>query len=312
MKAIINGLLGRQRKGVFLDGKVLVDGTDNRGVELLESWASFIVTDNEKQAKDLFNNESVHVICGDRTSVEVSSKWASLAACVPEDETEFGFYAYRISEFGGMIVYSYENLFSTDDEYAMKEHFKRCRDVFGIRIEYHIQEDGKRYLVGRRMHINLLTFLEFDDFQKLFVEPIVDTSLVETKVKFKFQPVWSRPEKFSEKETPQWKNDFFFAAEATSSSFFDDAVKPKFLGGAIEVPNHEQLAVLLASGAIDKEVTLEDGRIVILKGTERLSTKDKIKYDLEGNPVAKIEQQVRNTLVYGLDMTNGEFFELGE
>jgi len=311
MKKIINGLLGKQRKGVFLDGKVLVGGDDSRGVEILESWASYVVTDSETQAKDLFKNESVNVLHGNRNIVEISAKWASLTACVPANETEFGFYAYRLSEFGGLIVYSYENLFSVDDEYAMKEHFKRCRDVFGIRVEHHIKDNGKNYLVGRRMHLNLLTMLEFDDFQKLFVGPILDASITETKIRFKFRQVWQRPLKFIEKETPVWKNDFFFDEQESANSFFDDVAKPKFLGGAIEIPNHEQLAVLLASGAIDKEVTLKDGRIVILKGTERLSTKDKIKYDLEGNPTAKIEQQVRNTLVYGLDMTNGEFFELG-
>jgi len=311
MKKIIDGLLGRQRKGVFLDGKVLVGGSDDRGVEILESWASYVVTDSETQAKDLFKNESVNVLHGDRNTVEVSGTWASLTACAPANETEFGFYAYRISEFGGLIVYSYENLFSISDKDAMKEHFKKCRDIFGIRVEHHIQEDGKRYLVGRRMHTNLLEMLEFDDFEKLFMGPIVDASLTETKIKFRFKQVWQHPQKFIEKETPVWKNDFFFNEQVSTTSFFNDVVKPKFLGGAIEVPNHEQLTVLLASGAIDKEVTLQDGRIVILKGTERLSVKSKIKYDLEDNPVAKIEQQVRNTLIYGLDMTNGEFFELG-
>ena len=311
MKKIINGLLGKQRKGVFLDGKVLVGGSDDRGVEILESWASYVITDSETQAKDLFKNESINVLYGDRNSVEVSGGWASLTACVPENEIELNFYIHRISEFGGLIVYGYENLFSPDDNDAMKEHFKMCRDVFGIRVEHHIQEDGKRYLVGRRMHTNLLNMLEFDDFKKLFVGPIVDASITKTKIRFRFKQVWQHPILFLEKETPDWKNDFFFEEQMSTASFFDDVTKPKFLGGTIEIPNHEQLAVLLASGAIDKEVTLEDGRIVILKGTERLSTKNKIKYDIEGNPTAKIEQQVRNTLVYGLDMTNGEFFELG-
>lgn len=309
MKKIIDGLLGKQRKGVFLDGKVLKNGEDSRGVEILNSWSSYVLTEKEEQAKELFDNEYISVVYGNKSNVSISQNWAALTACIPNDETDFDFFVNRTSQANGLIVYSYENL-SFDDEYIMKEHFERCRDLYGIKIEQHLQEDGKKYLIGRRTHKSLLNLLEFDEFKKLFYGPIIDTSIIKIHLKFKDRAYWNHPTRFFEKETPVWKNDFFFESENILASFFDDAVKPKFLGGTIEVPNHERLIILLASGAINKEVETDDGRIVILKGTERISYDRHLKYDIEGNVIGEIEKQVRNTLIYEFDMTNGEFSEL--
>lgn len=309
MQKLVEGIIGKRMTAVFFDGKVLESGSAVQNIVPHENWTPYVITEDEAQAKELFADEKNKVVYGNKQTVEISEKWSPFTVCAPKSYTEFIFYAQRLTEMDGVMIYSYENLFSNDDIAAMKKHFEVCRDVLGLRNKQHVQEDGKRYLIATRTSVLLAAKEEFEkNFLPLFMGPVIDVDV--TRVVFKSKPYWNHPYFFREIEPLEWKNDYFFTQQTCKDAFFKDIGKPKFLGGAIEVPNHEQVTVLIASGAINSEIILDDGRIVTLKGTESVSTKERVKMDLEGNPKAFVEQKVRQTLVYGLDMTNGEFFKL--
>ena len=306
MKKIAKSLIGKMSSAVLVDGKCL-----NAGFESQEQWTTYVLSQDEEQTKELFYKDEAQVLLGTANEVLISSSWAKAVCFIPKDYIEFQYFCNRATEFQGIVVYSYDNLFDCSDEKAMKKHFDICTEIIGIINMNVVMENGKKYLVGYRTHKNLLTFENFDKFKAMFYSPVIDTSI--TKLKFNgLRTQWSHPNEFQEKEVPDWKTEYLFKQQTITEGFFSDTVKPKFTGGTVELPNHEQLAILLASGAIDREVELADGRIVVLKGTEIISTKERIKRDLEGNAAALVRQQVRNTVLYELDLTNGIFSELSD
>ncbi len=305
MLKTFQNLSGKRSTAVLIDGKLLQD----KRMEIQEHQHSHVITNDLSLAKELFKIDTVHVVQGTNEELNISPNWAAYTVCAPLNAEEFSYYAQKVSDLSGFIIYSIDFL-DVSNEREMHTHFDNCDGLYNLIHTNLVEENGHRYLIARRQNASLLTHRSFDDFKALFYGPIVDSTKIAVKVKGDFSH-WSHPMFFKEDEIPQWKNDFFFEAQSISDDFFDDIVKPKFIGSTAEVPNHEQIAILLASGAIDKEVTLADGRIVILKGTEVISTKEKTLYDLEGEEKAFVEQQVRNTLIYELDMTNGLFSKLG-
>ena len=292
---------------LLVDGRVLVGGKSGIDMQIQESWRAHVLSFDRTQAQNLFEQE-ISVLEGNCDMVEVSTGWSPFTVCVPANHKELGWFIYRTQEIYGMVMYSYEDLFDDQDEYSMKSHFEFCQEI-GLRHKDLVLENGKKYLIGYRVHKSLMTMLDFEDFAQLFYGPVIDSMSINIKYNSK-DLKWSFPAIFREKSVPSWKSDFFFAKGVAKDAFFAEIAKPKFLGGTIEMPNHEQITVLIASGAINQEVLLDDGRIVILKGTEQISSKSRTKLDIEGNPKVLIDQQIRETLVYGLDMTNGEFFKL--
>lgn len=289
-------------------GNILIDGRCLKGgLTLQENWKPFVVTDDEVQAKELFAKEGMQVVCGRTQTINVSTNWAKATLCEPTKTTEFKWFARRVSEINGLIIYTFDSLFDSTNEDALKAHYDLCYEVLNIENVNIVHENGKNYLIGYRLPKGLFGFrASFEEFKKLFVGPYVDGAT--TKVKLKgLRTKFLEPDEFQEKEYPDWKTEVLFSQETSREKLFADAVKPKFTGGTIELPNHEQLAILLASGSIDREVELADGRIVVLKGTEMISTKKRIKTSLEGEPIALVEQQVRNTVLYELDLTNATF-----
>ena len=305
MKKIFQNLSGKRSMTVYLDGRIIETGE----LEVLEHQNTYVLSDRESQAKELFSNEKTDVVCGSHDTVRVSESWASLVACAPKNKEEFKHFSERASQINGIIVYSYDDLFDCKNEREMRDHFHACINLYGLIHINHIQENGKRYLIAKRTHTTLINRVGFESLASLFCGPIIDSSILAVKIVSR-NAGWSYPSVFTENHISIWKSNHFFELENTVDSFFETASKPKFVGGSIEIPNHEQIAILLASGSIDKEIVLADGRIVILKGTEQLSVKNRVKLDLEGKPVAHIEQQVRNTVIYELDMTHGDFCKL--
>ena len=302
MTKLAESVVDKRHGNILIDGKCL-----KGGLVLQENWKPFVVTDDEVQAKELFAQEGMNVVCGKSQTVNVSTNWAKAALLEPKKSNDFKWFARRISEINGIIIYTFDDLFDSTDEDALKMHYDLCYEVLDIENVNIVYENGKKYLVGYRLPKGLLGFrASFEEFKKLFVGPHVDAASIKIKLKG-LRTKFLEPEEFQEKEYPDWKTEVLFSQETSRDKLFADAVKPKFTGGTIELPNHEQLAILLASGSIDREVELADGRIVVLKGTELISTKDRIKFNLEGEPVAKVEQQVRNTVLYELDLTNATF-----
>lgn len=303
---IAETVIDKRASALLIDGRCI-----DAGLELQEQWQPYIITKNKEQAKALYEDDKNHVLQGGINDVLISTNWAKAAVFMPENYPEFKFFTQRVTALEGIVIYSFNQLFKEKENFedALKKHFDVCREVLGINNTTLVQENGKKYLVGFRTHKTLLSHQKFDDFKKLFYGPIIDVSI--TKIRLKgITTRWFHPSEFQEKEQPEWKTDYLFEQQTTTEKFFSDAIKPKFLGGTVELPNHEQLAILLASGAIDREVELADGRIVVLKGTEFIDTKERIKCDIEGKPNALVKQQVRNTVLYELDLTNGEFSKL--
>ncbi len=88
--------------------------------------------------------------------------------------------------------------------------------------------------------------------------------------------------------------------------FFDELRKASLSSSSIEHPNDGQSAILIASGALNKEVTLSNKNRVVLKGT---TTKYKVNTEVEGSggdTVVKSTDAYK-TVVYGLNLTHGQF-----
>ena len=304
MTNIAKNIVDKRAAAVLIDGKCISDG-----LELQEQWTPYIFTKDEEQAKNLYQQERNIVVCGNVHNINISINWAKAAIFEPENYTEFEFFCKRVSELEGIVIYSYDKLFDATKENELKKHFDACTEVFQINNIDLLQENGKNYLIGYRMPKGILFRENFETFKKLFVGPYIDAVTKQIKIKG-IKSRWFHPAEFQEKKYPAWKTEMLFEQETTSDKLFTEGLKPKFMGGTIEIPNHEQLAILLASGAIDQEVELADGRIVVLKGTEMVSHEDHIKFDLDGNPVAKVDKQIRNTLLYELDLTNATFSKL--
>ncbi len=79
------------------------------------------------------------------------------------------------------------------------------------------------------------------------------------------------------------------------------------LNSSIEHPNEGQAAILIASGALNKQLTLSDGNVVILKGTSTKFQKESPQIGNSGNVETVKLIDSYKTVVYGLSITHGQF-----
>jgi len=306
--------MSKQRASYLFDGKVL-----QNGVELNANLSPYVITEDEKQAKEIYgiktesdgiwSEANIKVICGKKAELAVSENWASFCAVDPTGYAEFNWYTNIVSEFNGVIVYSFDNLFKIGDERTLRRHWELCSVALGVINHKVIQEDGKMYMVAVKTIKSISESISYDDFLKLFMFPVEDASMA--KVTGPKRKSWTYPMAFHENEMQEWKLESMFEQSKGADALFGSLCKPKFIGGSIEVPNHEQIAILMASGAFNNEMVLRDGRIVSIKGTERVNKKSRVKYDTDGKPKAFIEQKVRNTEIMLLDLTNDCFQRIG-
>ena len=77
----------------------------------------------------------------------------------------------------------------------------------------------------------------------------------------------ARPLLFKEIDTPRWKIEQYLKKSKLKKNFFDELKHSNMMNASIEHPNEGQAAILIASGALNKEVTLQNGERIILKGT---------------------------------------------
>lgn len=116
-----------------------------------------------------------------------------------------------------------------------------------------------------------------------------------------------QPEMFKEIQTPRWKIEEILAKSKLKKVFFDELRQASMLNSSIEHPNDGQAAILIASGALNKRLTLANGDEVILKGTSTKEKKASGQMDEKGSiSTVKLVDHYK-TVVYGLNLTHGQF-----
>jgi hypothetical protein len=205
---------------------------------------------------------------------------------------------------GGVLILVI-NPSSADDKMAEALRKQGYRPMFSFYDENNedYKKFGQFFLVFQQQLPNFRASLE--RFYSLFENPIsinsdfeVEKILVKTGV---------RPEMFKEIETPRWKVEEQLKKSKLKKVFFDELRKASMLNSSIEHPNEGQAAILIASGALNKKVTLANGDEVILKGTSTKEKKSSSQMDEKGNIGSVKLVDHYKTVVYGLNLTHGQF-----
>lgn len=138
---------------------------------------------------------------------------------------------------------------------------------------------------------------------------------VDINSEFEFQKneikTGTAPDIFDEVVLPVWKINEYHKKSNLEDRFFKELHEAKQISRSIEHLNDGQSAIMIASGFLDKEVTLNDGKRVILKGTTSKTTKENL--DLSGASeeclgIVKVSENYK-TLLYGLNLTDGHFIK---
>jgi hypothetical protein len=117
----------------------------------------------------------------------------------------------------------------------------------------------------------------------------------------------ANPEMFKEIDMPRWKVEQHLAKSKLKKVFFDELRQANMLNSSIEHPNDGQAAILIVSGALNKKLTLANGDEVILKGTSTKEKKANSQMDENGNVSSVKLVDHYKTVVYGLNLTHGQF-----
>lgn len=156
------------------------------------------------------------------------------------------------------------------------------------------------------LHRQLLNFrASIGKFMSLFENPVnIDEDIDFEKISIR---TGVEPKMFKEIEVPRWKIEEVLVKSKLKKHFFDELRQVSMFNSSIEHPNEGQSAILIASGALNKKLTLKNGDEVILKGT---STKEKIANEQidEMGIVSSVKLTDHyKTVVYGLNLTHGQF-----
>ena len=196
---------------------------------------------------------------------------------------------------------------SADEEMAKKLQLQGYKPI----ISFYDSENqdyknyGQFFMV---LHKQLPNFrASINSFINLFENPLdIDSDIDFEKISIK---TGGEPQMFKEIEVPRWKIEESLAKSKLKKVFFDELRKANLLNSSIEHPNEGQAAILIASGALNKEVTLYNGETVILKGT---STKVKTNTE-QANESGNIDKvkivDSYKTVVYGLNLSRGQFLK---
>lgn len=118
----------------------------------------------------------------------------------------------------------------------------------------------------------------------------------------------TEPQTFKEIHIPRWKIEKHLNKSKLKKVFFDELRQVGMHNGSIEHPNDGQAAILIASGALNKKITLINGDDVILKGTSTKGRKQISKMDeTTGEVDAARLVDFYKTVVFGLNLTHGQF-----
>jgi len=205
---------------------------------------------------------------------------------------------------GGVLILVI-NPSSADSEMAKKLQLQGYKPVISFYDPNN--EDYKRY--GQFFCIFLQQLSNFrasiDKFQSLFEQPLnIDDDIDFEKINIK---TGTEPAMFKEIDTPRWKIEKKLEKSNLRKIFFDEMKTASMLNSSIEHPNEGQAAILIASGALNKQLTLSDGNEVILKGTSSKFRKEAPQIGDSGNVETVKLVDSYKTVVYGLNLTCGQF-----
>jgi len=117
----------------------------------------------------------------------------------------------------------------------------------------------------------------------------------------------AKPKMFKEIEVPRWKIEVQLQKSKLKDLFFNDLKVAGLQKKSIESPNEGQAALLIASGALNKEITLANKDRVILKGSsKKIQTEFEKTNELGEVTSVKVVDSYK-TVIYGLNLTNGKF-----
>jgi len=115
------------------------------------------------------------------------------------------------------------------------------------------------------------------------------------------------PHNFRETVTPRWKIEESLKTSNLKKLFFQELRHHGLRAKSIEHPNEGQSAMLIASGALNQELTLANGDRVILKGSSTKHQRQTEEINGDGNiDKVKLVDNYK-TVVYGLNLTHGQF-----
>lgn len=275
---------------------------------------TFAVELDENRAKVASSREIGKVLNSDALSgIRKSNHWVGLNFLNPPYdldaqgnrlELEFVERWGLTTAIGGVLILVI-NPSSADDKMAEALRKQGYRPMFSFYDEHNddYKKFGQFFLVFQQQLPNFRASLE--KFYSLFENPIsinsdfeIEKILIKTGVK---------PEMFKEIDTPRWKVEEQLAKSKLKKVFFDELRQASMLNSSIEHPNQGQAAILIASGALNKKVTLANGDEVILKGTSTKERKSSGQMDDSGNiSTVKLTDHYK-TVVYGLNLTHGQF-----
>jgi len=205
---------------------------------------------------------------------------------------------------GGVLILVI-NPSSADDKMAEALRKQGYRPMFSFYDESNedYKKFGQFFLVFQQQLPNFRASIE--RFYSLFENPInIDSDFEVEKILIK---TGVKPEMFKEIDTPRWRIDEQLKKSKLKKVFFDELRQASMLNSSIEHPNQGQAAILIASGALNKKVTLANGDEVILKGTSTKEKKHNPQMDESGNVSAVKLVDHYKTVVYGLNLTHGQF-----
>jgi len=196
---------------------------------------------------------------------------------------------------------------SADEEIANKLKLQGYQPVVSFYDPEN--EDYKKYgqffIVLKKQLPNFRASI--DKFISLFKSPInIDGDIEIEKITIR---TGAEPQMFKEIDIPRWKIDEQLQKSKVKKILFDELRQASMISRSIEHPNEGQAAILIASGALNKKVTLNDSSEVILKGTSTKFTKEMAQTNDLGvvNSVKRVDSY--KTVVYGLDLTHGQFIK---
>jgi len=205
---------------------------------------------------------------------------------------------------GGVLILVI-NPSSADEKMASKLRLQGYRPMYSFYDPNN--EDYKNYgqffMILQKQLPNFRASI--DKFKNLFLNPInLDSDIEIEKISFR---TGIQPQMFNEIVIPRWKIEKQLQKSKLKKIFFDELRVGGFLNSSIENPNEGQSAILIASGALNKTLTLENGDEVILKGTSNKEETEVPQTDEDGNITTVKLLDNYKTVVYGLNLTHGQF-----
>ena len=276
---------------------------------------NFAVELNQDRAKIAAERNIMKVLNADAINgVRKSTKWAGFNFLNPPydrgadgERLELKFVErWGNATIEGGVMMLVINPSSADEDMAKKlilQGYKVLWSVFDPDNEDY-KNFGQYFILLKRVRENFRA--DLDEFMIPFTEPM---SLDDFEEVEKIRPKRGcPPPMFKEIDIPQWKMNDLLSRSNLKKVFFDDMRKGSFKGGSIEVPNEGQAAILIASGKLNRKITLVNGDEVILKGTVKKHRVDKSVMDENTGMVENVKRiDAYQTVVYGLNLSVGQF-----